>query len=371
MSYSSALEPLTAARELFVNELSESLAGFHVTGVTGEAEVGKTALVSAALSARIDIEPVRVDLDAAYSPNRLAWEWARALARATLGGVAFSHIDALPEGAWPARTRSELVRLEDRLGHDIARLVEQSHPDEGVGTLNGVDELMDATITLCSDRQVVLVIDHLEAPSLGFRHPVDVDALLWRIRSASQQAVDLRVVLVARPPAVDLAAGQHAAFYGDGQWLTLRPPSAQQFADATGQPAEVVSEVLSYTAGHIRSTIAVLDRLRRSKSVHAAAAEVAADHVTLADRTLQHAQSLHRLGRHLVLATATGRGPYEATPDARSKEISAAMRQLHMAGIVRRPEDPHADWELTDPRIGWVVTGLPSPLRSFRANPPR
>jgi hypothetical protein len=103
--------------------------------------------------------------------------------------------------------------------------------------------------------------------------------------------------------------------------------------------------------------------LRNGKTVHAAASDVAGDHTALADRTLQHARSLHRLGGHLVLATAMRRGPYEATPDAPSKDVSTAMRNLHMAGIVRRPDDPHADWELTDPRVGWVLTGVVSPVR--------
>jgi hypothetical protein len=39
------------------------------------------------------------------------------------------------------------------------------------------------------------------------------------------------------------------------------------------------------------------------------------------------------------------------------------MRHLHLAGIVTRPEDSQSDWELTDPRITWSLTGLSVPLR--------
>src|SRR4051794_21874224 len=99
MSSEPSLDKLTTVRRPFVRELSSSLAGFHVTGVTGEAEVGKSAMVRAALQTRSDVRPVQLDLDAAYSPNQLLWQWARALARAVMPGVAFSHLDGLPESA--------------------------------------------------------------------------------------------------------------------------------------------------------------------------------------------------------------------------------------------------------------------------------
>ena len=363
MTAARVLDALTASRDPFVRELHESLRGFHVTGVTGEAEVGKTAMVDAAVHRRPDLRQVRLDLDATYSPNRLVWQWARALARTTMGRVAFSHVDELARDLWPGRTRSELALLGDHFGPDIARLVEQPFPDPGIGTLDAVAELMHATITLAGEEQVVLVIDHLEAPSLAFRHPLNVDELLWHVRSAAQHAVDLHMVLIARPPAVELATAESAAFYGDGQWLSLQRPSASQFAEATERPVELVAEVMRYTAGHVASTLAVLERHRPSRRVHATVSELADDHRTLADRTLQHARSVHRLGGHLVRATAAGAGPYEASPDARSKEVSTAMRQLHLAGIVRRPSDVHQGWELTDPRVVWVLMGTPAPIR--------
>src|SRR5207302_10224363 len=128
------------------------------------------------------------------------------------------------------------------------RLVEQPHPDRGAGTLELINELMHSTITSNSERTVLLVFDHLEAPGLSFRHPLNVFDLLWSVRSASQQAVDLRVVLITRPPAVDLAAGPEAAFYGDGQWLKIGRPLAGEFAAATDQPVGLITDVLRYTA---------------------------------------------------------------------------------------------------------------------------
>lgn len=271
--------------------------------------------------------------------------------------------DAPPE-AWPAETRSQLAQVEERFGETIARLAEQRNPDKGVGSLDLVESLTHATITADAERHVVLVVDHLEAPGLSFRHPVDVADLLWRIRTIAQQAVDLRIVLVARPPAVGLAADQKSAFFGDGQWLRLVRPDALQFAEATLQPLSRVAEVLRYTAGHVDATMAFLNHAHNGKSVHSTALALAEESTLLTDRALQHARALHRLGGHLVAAIANGRGPYEATPDAGSREVSSAMRQLHAAGIVRRPNEVDDDqWELNDPRVGWGISGISKPLR--------
>lgn len=276
--------------------------------------------------------------------------------------VAFSHLEALSRDAWPAQTRSELALFEERVGSRVAQLAEQVHPAAGIGNLDEVDALMHATVRLGDHERVVLVVDHLEAPALGFRHPIDVGSLLWRIRSSAQHAVDLRVLLIARPPAVELAAARDAAFFGDGQWLRLDYPSPDQFGEATDLPAGLLAEILEYTDGHTASTLGLLDQVRQPKSVRASALEQVGEHGALADRTLQHARSIHRLGGHLVVAIANGQGPYEATPDANSKDISSAMRQLHTAGIVRRRRGGQSDWALTDPRVSWVVTGSPAPL---------
>jgi len=357
---------LSRARRVFSDELADSIAHVHVTGVSGEAEVGKTTLVREALRRESALQPLILDLDAAYSPNQLIWQWARSLARPLMhDDIAYSHIVSLPESMWPASTRAQLARLGDQLGPDISRLVEQPHPDHGSGALDLINELMYATITSSHERTVVLVFDHLESPSLSFRHPLDVSDLLWRVRSASQQAVDLRVVLVARPPAVDLAAGPDAAFYGDGQWLKVGRPLPDEFSAATDQPIDRVADVVRYTAGHIQTTLELLRRSsqRPRRTLEAIAAELSAEQRTLTDRILQHARSLHRLGSHLVYEIAHGHGPYEATPDASSKDVSQAMRQLHLAGIVRRPDGGQSDWELTDPRVVWRLTGLLVPLQ--------
>jgi hypothetical protein len=358
------LDPLTAAREPFIAELAQSIAHFHVTGITGDAEVGKTTLVQAALRGDSDRRTIRLDLAGAYSPNRLVWQWARSLARTFMTGASFVHVTTLPPEAWPAATRSQLAQFEERFGREIARLAEQRNPDKGIGSLDLVESLTQATITADPERQVVLVIDHLEAPGLSFRHPVDVADLLWRIRTIAQQAVDLRIVLLARPPAVGLATDQKSAFFGDGQWLRLVRPDATQFAEATGQPLSRVEDVLRYTAGHVEATMAFLGRAQNGDSVRSIALALAAENTLLTDRTLQHARALHRLGGHLVAAIANGRGPYEATPDAGSREVSSAMRQLHAAGIVRRPNGVDDDqWELNDPRVGWGISGVSKPLR--------
>ena len=104
-------ERLTDAREPAVERIVETATEQSFTGLVGEADVGKTALLHAAL-ARLaqDWMIVTLDLDGAWSPNRLAWRWARELARAVTGDVALSHLTALSPEMWPAGTRSALLR---------------------------------------------------------------------------------------------------------------------------------------------------------------------------------------------------------------------------------------------------------------------
>ncbi len=174
----------------------------------------------------------------------------------------------------------------------------------------------------------------------------------------------LRVLLVCRTAAVELAAAPTAAFYGDGQWLTLTPPPAEAFATATGHSPGLVKLVLSRTGAHVNSTLELLESLPADASpadVEQTIRRLAALHADLARRTLQHARTLHRLGGHILQVVAAGNRPYQETPDARSKEIGAAVGALHAAGIVRRKDAlRQKNWAVTDPRVAWglgLLTG--------------
>lgn len=363
-----ARERLTAARGEVVGRIEESVLALPLTGVMGEADCGKTLLCSIVLAnaRKRGTVVISLDLDGAYSPNQLAWRWAKELARAVIDPAALSHLAALPQDMWPARTRNQILSLGEHLGEEVAALAELPSPRHGVGNLDVVASALAATGRLAHRRDTLIVIDHLEAPSLTPRHPLKVAQLLWRVRAVTQLQPRLRALLVSRTAAVELATAPTAAFYGDGQWLTVTPPSPEAFATGTGRSQNLVELVLSRTGGHVNSTLELLEALPASAAVtdvEEAIRRLAALHVDLTRRTVQHARTLHRLGGHMLQVIAEGKRPYQETPDARSKEIGAAVSALHVAGIIRRQDAlRQKNWAITDPRVAWglapVTRGL-------------
>jgi len=354
-----AREQLTTARGDVVERIEESILTLPLTGVMGEADCGKTLLCSIVRTNmhKRGTTVISLDLDGAYSPNRLAWSWAKELARAVIDPASISHLDALPQDMWPASTRNQILSLGEHLGEETAALVELPSPRHGAGDLDAIASTLTATERLARSRETLLVIDHLEAPSLTPRHPLNVVQLLWRVRAVTQLQPRLRVLLISRTPAVKLATAPTAAFYGDGQWMTVTPPSPEAFATATGRSRDLIEIVLSRTGGHVNSTLELLEALPTvadSADVEQTTRRLAARHTDLTRRTFQHARTLHRLGGHILQAIAEGKRPYQETPDARSKEIGAAVTALHLAGIIRRQDAlRQKHWTITDPRVAW------------------
>jgi DNA-binding NarL/FixJ family response regulator len=355
-------ERLTEAREPAVCRIAETVQEQSFTGLVGEADVGKTALLHAAvshLSNKFTI--VMLDLDGAWSPNRLAWRWARELTRAVIGTVAHSHLDALSPEMWPASTRGALLQLPEQLGREVAGLAGTPAPPRGVGKSHVLDGPVQATRKLAEQRPLLLVLDHLEAPRAAGLSSPDVSELLWRVRSSGQYSRNLHVLVCTRPPAQDLAAGPDAAYRLDGRWLTLDPPSPEAFSDATGVAHDTTELVHARTGGHPRATIELLQELLDTPVAHdpvSLISRVAERHTDLARRYVQHARSVHRLGAHLLLAIAQGYGPYEATPEIGASEIAPAMTRLHLNGLVRRTGP--REWAISDPRVAWVLGEGPS-----------
>ena len=170
-------------------------------GLVGEADVGKSALLHAAVARLSDeFTIVMLDLDGAWSPNRLAWRWARELTRAVIGTVALSHLDALSPEMWPASTRSALLRLPAQLGREVATLAEAPMPPRGVGKPDVLDGPVQATRRLAEEKPLLLVLDHLEAPRAAGLGSPDVAELLWRVRSGGQYTPNLHLLVCARGP---------------------------------------------------------------------------------------------------------------------------------------------------------------------------
>ncbi|HEY1457771.1 MAG TPA: AAA family ATPase, partial [Solirubrobacteraceae bacterium] len=229
------LERLTDARSAAVERIAQTADEQPFTGLVGEADVGKTVLLHTALKQlrQAGWRIVALDLDGAWSPNRLAWRWARELTRAVAGTVVLSHLDALSPDMWPASTRNALLHLPKELNGDVARLAEASQPPRGVGKPDVLEAPARATLELAERQRLLVVIDHLEAPKAAGLSSPDAEQLLWRLRSAGQYQRNLHVLVCARPPAQDFAAGANAAYHLDGRWLTLDPPTPREFSHAT------------------------------------------------------------------------------------------------------------------------------------------
>jgi DNA-binding CsgD family transcriptional regulator len=349
---------LTRARDPAVERIIETVQEQSFAGLVGEADVGKSALLHAAVARLSDeFTVVMLDLDGAWSPNRLAWRWARELTRAVIGTVALSHLDALSPEMWPASTRSTLLGLSAQLGREVAALAEAPGPPRGVGKPAVLDGPVQATRRLAEQKPLLLVLDHLEAPRAAGLGSPDVAELLWRVRSGGQYTPNLHLLLCTRPPAQDLAAGPDAAYRLDGRWLTLDPPSPEAFSDATGADITLCQPVHARTGGHPRATVELLEELQREgqqvRDTDSLIGAMAERHSDLARRYVQHARSVHRLGAHLLLAIVQGLGPYEATPEIAASEIAPAMTRLHLNGLVRRTGP--REWASADPRVAWAL----------------
>jgi DNA-binding CsgD family transcriptional regulator len=354
----SVWDHLTEARDPAVERIVQTVREQSFAGLVGEADVGKSALLDAAVARLSDeFTIVMLDLDGAWSPNRLAWRWARELTRAVIGTVALSHLDALSPEMWPASTRSALLGLPGQLGREVAALAQAPVPPRGVGKPDVLDGPVQATRRLAEEKPLLLVLDHLEAPRAAGLGSPDVAELLWRVRSGGQYTPSLHVLVGTRHPAQDLAAGPDGAYHLQGRWLTLDPPSPEAFSDATLAKIALCRLVHARTGGHPRATIELLEELQREgqheRDIDSLIGAMAERHSDLARRSMQHARSVHRLGAHLLLAITQGLGPYEATPEIAASEIAPAMRSLHLNGLVRRTGP--REWASADPRVAWAL----------------
>ena len=350
---------LIETRRETVGLVAQTASELNFSGIVGEADVGKTAALSLALDelATRDWVVLRIDLDAAWSPNQLAWMWARELARSVIGPVAMSHLEALPTTMWPATTRQKVLTLADSLGSGVAELAEAPEPPRGVGKDAVLDGPVRATLKLAETQRILLSIDHLEAPRAARLSSPNVEKLLWRIRASGQHSRNLHVMVCCRPPAQSMAAGPQAAYHLDGRWLEIDVPTAHDFSVAADVPLQTCEKVVQLTRGHPGATLRLLeDVVTHGGSIDSAVGRVTTQSVDLARRSIQHARGIHRLGGHLLRAVAFGEGPYEATPSADPADIAEAMRRLHLNGLVRRVS-ARGEWVTTDPRVMWALTG--------------
>jgi len=361
-------ERLTLARH---EDLAAIRAGIEQSGlvvVTGEAGVGKSAVV-AHVGRELERERmllVRVDLDGAASISHLAWHWLRALARAITPPVALSHLVALPQDMWPSTARRAALMLDETLGPKASKIALADAPPEPRGRREDFELVEDAIALtrklseLFGKPPLLLVLDHLEAPLLTPRHPVELGALLWSVRSVAQTTTRLRLVLSGRPGLERELTSEQAAFYQDGRWVTLARPGPEVWRRLLPSFAlDAVDALLTLSEGHVPTALAMLDGLNSNRptasTLRERFASLAATQGQHAARCVQHARTLDRLGGEVLLAIAQGRGPYTGTGYGHPRDAQRAVNRLRLAGLV--DHNPAGRWRVTDPLVGHELRG--------------
>ncbi|HET7443394.1 MAG TPA: hypothetical protein VFJ57_01905 [Solirubrobacterales bacterium] len=357
-----ALAALEVARLNEGHEIAVALQAGQVVGVLGEGEVGKTTTIRQALGPGDEQYPVvDLDLDGVAGDEHLAFQIARKVAVAVLGAPGFS---TLKVGVLvPASLEPKRIELAELLAVDG---LEEALRDWPSGTYE-LERALTALEQLAQRRNVVLWIDHLEAPALTPRHPLDLERLLWAIRAMAQRQPSLGIVLSGRDQIEDRVLGREAAFYEQGRWLTLDNPPPEtwrEVARALQVPAAAADELSSLTRGHPEATLLALLEVatgtHQPRNALTIVWDVAAGSGGLTGRAMQHARSLHRLGGQVMTQVARGEAPYGNGQRGKSppQEIRKVLGRLRMAGLIRHD----GAWSIVNPLIGIVLRGDVTPL---------
>jgi hypothetical protein len=349
---------LAAARAGEAERIAEAVEAHRVVGVIGEAEVGKTETIQQALRLPdADLPVVRLDLDGAASDDHVGFLLAKKIARTVLGQVDHSMLSA--GVLLPPRVQHGRLRLAEMLGVDGLDEALREWPSGHYQSTAGLRALE----TLAQQRDLVLWIDHVEAPRLTPRHPLKIDRLLWAVRELSQREPRLRVVVSAREGLQDEILGPRAAFHQQGQWLSLDVPAVGTWREVAGHvdaSAAVAERLASLTGGHPPTMLLALLHLAatgRQRPPHAedVLRELAVRDDGLAARAVQHARSLHRLGGQVLTEIALGQRPYAVAQrgNATPQEIRKVLNRLRLAGLLRRRDG----WAIVNPLLAIRLRG--------------
>jgi hypothetical protein len=349
---------LGEARAPEVERIAEALRTDRVLGVLGEAEVGKTEAIRQALRSRpAETNLLVLDLDGAAGKEQVAFLILKQIAAAFLGAPQFS---ILSVGTLvPASVQSERVELARLIGVDGLDEALREWPS---GTFP-LEKALAALDAYAREHESILWVDHLEAPALTPRHPLDVDGLLWGLRATAQQRERLSLILSARSAFDTELLGRDRAFYQQGRWLEIDNPTPPVWAEVGGRlevDGDLTAELFELTRGHPGTMLRALPLAAGTPRQRDGAAEIIRDLASssfpLAARANQHARSLHRLGSQVLLQVAMGRRPYAAAQKGASppQEIRKVLGRLHLAGLIRH--DP-GTWSVVDPLVGAVLRG--------------
>jgi hypothetical protein len=354
----SAHAALAQIREGEAQGIADAMRDQRVVGVLGEAEVGKTETIRQGLRMmRSDARVLYLDLDRAASDEHVGFLLAKQVARALLRGADMSLLSAgalVPAGVDARRTLlAEMLGVE---GMEEALREWPSGTYTSAAALRGVEVLSERD-------DVILWVDHVEAPRLTPRHPVKTDRLLWGIRELSQRTDRVRVLVSAREAARDTIVGKRAAFHQQGRWLSLDCPTPAMWREVAGSLSvspRTAHELAELTDGHPQTMLLALVMLELADGdwptrAGDVLAELAAYNEGVARRAVEHAQSLHRLGGQVLIQVARGQRPYAVAQrgSATAQEISKVLGRLRLAGLLRRTDH----WAVVNPLVAIRARG--------------
>jgi hypothetical protein len=347
---------LAAARRPEAAEIASALEAGPVVGVLGEAEVGKTATITDAIASLDEATKlVTLDLDGVASEEHAAFLLAKGIARAEMGAVDFSLLTATE--LIPSRVAAGRTALAELLGVQGLEEALREWPSGELPLATAIAAL--ETVSARSD--VVLWIDHLEAPSLTPRHPLDLERLLWATRALVQRGSGPRVLLTGREGIGARALAPKAAFHQQGQWLTLDLPSPETWGAVAasldlagpGRTAELTDLLDRHPASML---LALARRLEGDDARHPyqLVQDMVAADTGLTARAMQHARSLHRLGGQVLIQIASGQIPSAAARRGRAtpQEIHKILGRLRLAGLIRRNAD---GWAVVNPLVAMGI----------------
>lgn len=338
---------LASARAKEAHEIREAACRERMLGVFGEAEVGKTLTIEQAL-ARSGVRILRLDLRWAAGEAHAAFQLVGEMARALAPGVDLSRLarrGTLPDAVEQARSR-----LVETLGGGLQEAL-RSWPSGRCRWAAALESLD----MLAHEQDVLLWVDHLEAPGLSFRHPLNVEELLWSLSELIERTGTLRVLISGREASRSAVDGPRAAFVGQGRRISMNAPDAvawHQVADLLGCSGDCAEELARLTAGHPRTMLLALSAIagERAPAPAKQVLETLAGHDDgLAARAMEHARSLHRLGGQVLTQAALGQRPYATAQRGATttQELSKALKRLRLAGLLR-----HEDrWRVVNPLL--------------------
>lgn len=348
---------LATARSAEAGAIREATQRNRVLGIFGEAEVGKTQTIEQALSPSAT-RMLRLDLRWAASEEHAGFLLASEMARALVPGLELSRLAY--GGKLPAPVQQARVRLVQTLGGGLQEAMRR-WPS---GRYSWADALKSLKL-LSQSQEVLLWVDHIEAPGLSFRHPLKLGALLLSLRELAEQTGSLRLLLSGREAARTEVDDSQAAFSGVGERLSIGPPTARawrEVAELMQASIARAQELATLTDGHPRTMLLALQAIayeERPDAAEQVLGTLAARDEGLALRAMEHARSLHRLGGQALTQAALGQRPYAGAQrgTTTTQDLSKALKRLRLAGLLR-----HQDrWSVVNPLLAMRLQAASPP----------